>query len=114
MSFRRATAQPVQNTAGSSKIWDMAGQALLESVIVLTVVTSIAFGLGKIFLYQWRKSECAFLVFESVSAKLTGRRIAPPKFRVELFETSKAVSGTAVCGAAKVTVKLPKLEAARW
>jgi len=85
------------------------GQAFVEMLMVLPILTTLLFGGGALLYHFWKKNECAHLVFETTHrALLDSQTRSSPK--VSLQQDSDGITGQARCESATETVRLPRLE----
>jgi hypothetical protein len=88
-----------------------AGHATLELALTATTVTLVLAGAAWLVRAEWKRGQCAYVVFERTHARLTGRPpLARASVAVRLAEDDGGVTGEADCGEARERVRLPKLE----
>lgn len=90
------------------------GQAHIELALSAAMVSLAIVGAGWVLKAQWERSKCAYLVFETTHARVAGHPLPPASIRVILSEDEQAVEGSALCGQASESIRLPKLEHAQW
>lgn len=84
------------------------GQVTLEVILSTGLLMLVLTGAGWVLKLEWDRARCAYLVFESAHARLTGRA-GPRAVDIEIYETPEAVSSVGRCGSSQQTVRLPKL-----
>ncbi len=91
---------------------EAAGQVTLEFILSATLFAIAISGASWILKASWDRAQCAYLVFESTHARLTGRFTRQAtKVRVQLAESPQAVQGIGQCGDHRERVWLLKLGA---
>lgn len=88
------------------------GQATLELVVSAALISLTLIGSGWLLKAQWNRGRCAYLVFETAHARLTGRleKGRPASVRIQVSESAEAVESLGECGQAREKITLPRLE----
>ena len=86
------------------------GQTLLEFLLSASLLTVTISGVGWMLRAEWDRARCAYFVFETTHATLTGRALPRVSTEVRIRDGTTEVSGEARCGSARQEVRLPKLE----
>ena len=90
------------------------GQTLTEFIASIGLVVLAILGSASLFQAEWHRAQCAYLVFETTHAQLTGRKPPFSQVHVQILESDNDFTGEARCGQARERVSLPKLENAEW
>src|SRR5689334_4354782 len=90
------------------------GQALLEFIFLSILVCVTFLSVGALLRDEWKKCQCAYVVFERTHAYLTGRQNILSAPGVKVLELEDRVEGIGRCGRALERVELPILEYAEW
>jgi hypothetical protein len=99
--------------------WDP-GQSLLEFLISLALLLPLLVGAGGLLKAQWDRARCTYHSFEQARQRLASdpsssilTRVAGWRSGVRLEETEHEIRASAVCGKARESIRLRKLEAMR-
>lgn len=95
----------------------ISGQALIETVLALTLATTAVAGSVGVLWAQWKRLQCTTHVFKKTHDLMTGgttkedmRRTDQDTIQYRSFETHTHFKGEAFCGKVKDEIMLPKLE----
>ena len=83
---------------------------LAEAMPAVLLAACMTIGGARALRDEWRRVECAHRAFEAAHAALRGGRV--PGARV--VDRGRSIEATAICGSARETVALWKLEYAQW
>lgn len=89
------------------------GQTTLELSVTAALISITLVGAGWLIRAQWDRAKCAYLVFESTHATRAGR-LQKPSLLVSISTGDQEFTGVGLCGKARETVRLRKLENAKW
>ena len=86
------------------------GQVTLELVVSFSLLSLVLAGAGWLLKLELDRARCAYLVFESAHARLSGRSGPEPRIEIQVSESEASVKAVGRCGSGALTVELPKLE----
>jgi Flp pilus assembly pilin Flp len=87
------------------------GQALIEFVVLVPILTLVILGTGSLFRITFKRTECARLVFEGVRNRLEGgSALSLRRAGGEVRTLENGVEGRLKCGAHTETLFLPKID----
>src|SRR5688500_17649473 len=90
---------------------DDRGQALLELTLGAALLALTLTGAAWVLRIEWRRTQCAHVVFEATRAAVRGQSVrAPTGMRLEIRASEDSVTGEGRCGDARETVSLRRLE----
>lgn len=91
-----------------------AGQVFVEFVLCLVIAVLAVVAAARVFQAHWRRSQCAYFLFERTHASLVGGSSFNSRFDVKILDLDDRVLGILQCEEEIQRVEFPKLEAVKW
>jgi len=90
------------------------GQSLLEFAVSLLVIVPVLIAAAGLLGGEWRRTRCAYRLFETARAQLNRTRPMLQNSFVQIQETSEDLRAQLHCGNISEQIRFPKLEYAQF